>query len=74
MTPGPVQLLVLQPTPFCNLDCSYCYLPDRNSKARMDWATLELAVKRVLASRYVDETLSVVWHSGEPLVLPGRVV
>ena len=70
MTPGPVQLLVLQPTPFCNLDCSYCYLPDRNSKARMDWATLELAVKRVLASRYVDETLSVVWHSGEPLVLP----
>ena len=36
----------------------------------MDWATLEFAVKRVLASRYVDETLSVVWHSGEPLVLP----
>lgn len=36
----------------------------------MGWATLELAVKRVLASRYVDETLSVVWHSGEPLVLP----
>ena len=70
VTPGPVQLLVLQPTPFCNLDCSYCYLPDRHSTARMDWPTLELAVERVLTSRFVDETLSVVWHAGEPLVLP----
>ena len=70
MTPGPVQLLVLQPTPFCNLDCSYCYLPDRNSTARMNWTTLELAVDRVLTSPFVDKTLSVVWHSGEPLVLP----
>ena len=70
VTSGPVQLLVLQPTPFCNLDCSYCYLPDRHSTARMDWPTLELAVERVLASRFVDETLSVVWHAGEPLVLP----
>ena len=25
---GPLELLVVQPTPFCNLDCSYCYLPD----------------------------------------------
>ena len=70
MTPGPVQLLVLQPTPFCNLDCSYCYLPDRDSSARMNWATLELAVGRVLKSRFLDKTLSVVWHAGEPLVLP----
>lgn len=70
MTPGPVQLLVLQPTPFCNLDCSYCYLPDRHSTARMNWNTLDLAVERVLTSQFVDKTLSVVWHAGEPLVLP----
>ena len=69
VTPGPVQLLVLQPTPFCNLDCSYCYLPDRHSTARMDWPTLERALERVLASRFLDETLSIVWHAGEPLVL-----
>ena len=67
---GPVQLLILQPTPFCNLDCSYCYLPDRDSTARMDWPALELAVDQVLHSRFVDETLTVVWHAGEPLVLP----
>ena len=69
-TPGPVQLLVLQPTPFCNLDCNYCYLPDRHSTARMRWPTLERAVERVLESRFLGETLSVVWHAGEPLVLP----
>ena len=28
-------LLVLQPTPFCNIDCSYCYLSNRRSTARM---------------------------------------
>jgi len=28
-----IELLVVQPTPFCNIDCRYCYLPDRNSKA-----------------------------------------
>jgi len=33
-TPMPrLQLLVIQPTPFCNIDCRYCYLPDRSNKA-----------------------------------------
>ena len=32
---GPLDLLVIQPTPFCNIDCSYCYLPTRQSKERM---------------------------------------
>jgi sulfatase maturation enzyme AslB (radical SAM superfamily) len=26
--PPSTQLLILQPTPFCNLDCDYCYLPN----------------------------------------------
>ena len=28
------RLLVLQSTPFCNINCDYCYLPDRSSTAR----------------------------------------
>ena len=27
-----VGMVVIQPTAFCNIDCSYCYLPDRNNK------------------------------------------
>lgn len=30
LDPGPIEQLVLQPTPFCNLDCKYCYLPNRS--------------------------------------------
>jgi len=26
-----IQLMVVQATPFCNIDCKYCYLPDRRS-------------------------------------------
>ncbi|WP_406059225.1 hypothetical protein [Micromonospora sp. NBC_00860] len=28
---GSFHTLVVQPTSFCNLDCTYCYLPDRRS-------------------------------------------
>src|SRR5215813_809863 len=63
-------LLVIQPTPFCNIDCSYCYLPHRTSKKRM---TLELAEKvfgRLFEFPTISETVGVVWHAGEPMVLP----
>jgi uncharacterized protein len=67
---GPLELLVLQPTPFCNLDCSYCYLPDRDSKRRMSDATLNRVFQFVFASGIVEEGFTVVWHAGEPMVLP----
>ena len=25
-----ISLLVLQPSPFCNINCDYCYLPNRS--------------------------------------------
>ena len=27
-----IETIVVQPTPFCNIDCSYCYLPNRNDR------------------------------------------
>jgi uncharacterized protein len=63
-------LLVLQPTPFCNLDCRYCYLPDRADRARMTMATLEAAVRRVVEADLLGDELSIVWHAGEPMVVP----
>ena len=65
-----IELLVVQPTPFCNIDCRYCYLPDRNSKAVVAPETLSNLFSQVFASGWVRDCLSVVWHAGEPLVLP----
>lgn len=62
--------IVLQPTSACNLNCSYCYLPDRRLKNEM---SLELAerVAFVLESSINEfqRIVGIVWHSGEPLLI-----
>ncbi len=65
-----IELLVLQPTPFCNIDCRYCYLPERSSRAVVAPETLSNLFSQVFTSGWVRECVSVVWHAGEPLVLP----
>jgi len=65
-----IQLLVVQPTPFCNIDCRYCYLADRTNKSVVAGETLRNLFTQVFASGWADQGLSVVWHAGEPLVLP----
>lgn len=65
-----LDLLVVQPTPFCNLDCDYCYLPQRNFTARISQDTLRRVFAQVLSGPYVAGSLTVVWHAGEPLVMP----
>jgi uncharacterized protein len=69
---GPLDLLVIQPTPFCNIDCSYCYLPDRQSKKQISRDVLEAIFERVFASGLVERHFTIVWHAGEPCVLPPR--
>jgi uncharacterized protein len=65
-----IELLVVQPTPFCNIDCRYCYLPHRNSKAIVARETLFNLFSQVFSSGWIGDCLSVVWHAGEPMVLP----
>src|SRR6187397_671006 len=65
-----LELLVIQPTPFCNLNCEYCYLPDRSSTARMSERVLRRTFEQVLSSGFARGSMTVVWHAGEPLVLP----
>ena len=67
---GPLELLVIQPTPFCNLDCSYCYLPDRSNKRKMTLETLEKTFNWVFSSGLVRQPFTLLWHAGEPMVLP----
>jgi uncharacterized protein len=67
---GPLELLVIQPTPFCNLDCSYCYLPDRQNTRKMSKRTLEQTIDWVFSSGLVRQPFTLLWHAGEPLVVP----
>ncbi len=66
---GPIRQVVMQPTPFCNMDCRYCYLPDRLDQRRMTPELAALALQRVFDSGWADEVLEVRWHAGEPLVV-----
>jgi uncharacterized protein len=66
----PLNLLVIQPTPFCNIDCGYCYLPGRSVAKRMRLETIERVFERLLADRLLPPRLSVLWHAGEPLTVP----
>jgi len=63
------QMLVLQPTPFCNVDCDYCYLPDRSSPKRMSLEVVDRTLERLREADLIDGPLTVLWHAGEPLVV-----
>lgn len=65
-----IELLILQATSFCNIDCSYCYLPGRTEKGRMSDAVIAAACDRASDAKLVGERISIVWHAGEPLALP----
>lgn len=68
--PGRLRLLILQPTPYCNLSCDYCYLPGRDLRTRMADETLEGICANIFSSGLVGSDFSLVWHGGEPLSLP----
>ncbi|MEP9353760.1 cyclophane-forming radical SAM/SPASM peptide maturase GrrM/OscB [Xanthobacter sp. KR7-65] len=70
MPAGRLALLVLQPTAFCNLDCSYCYLPHRDRRGAMGIETLDAIARNIISSPRAAPRLSVVWHGGEPMTLP----
>ena len=67
---GPLSLLVVQATPYCNLDCDYCYLPDRHDRRRLEPALLDPILDTVLASPFVEDSFTLLWHAGEPLMVP----
>ncbi len=67
---GKTELVVIQATPFCNINCHYCYLPHRLSTKRMDNQTLLRIFEILFSSSLLSDHISIVWHAGEPLVLP----
>ena len=68
-----INSIVLKPTDFCNLKCTYCYQDDRNlSKIKkMDLQLIEKIISDYFsyADKYAqDNSLYIAWHGGEPLI------
>ncbi|MFI7332835.1 cyclophane-forming radical SAM peptide maturase AmcB [Micromonospora aurantiaca (nom. illeg.)] len=66
---GAFRTLILQPTTFCNLDCSYCYLLERD-KRRMMSPAVAAACAASIAEQNIPDAVGVVWHGGEPTATP----
>jgi uncharacterized protein len=65
-----IGMVVVQPTPFCNINCTYCYLPDRDNKHVIAQATVTRLFEAIFASGWAAPEITVVWHAGEPLAVP----
>jgi|HubBroStandDraft_1064217.scaffolds.fasta_scaffold02542_11 uncharacterized protein len=69
--PAPIMdIVVVQPTPFCNINCNYCYLPHRSVTTVMEQSTVANLFEKIFASGWTCDGLTVIWHAGEPLVVP----
>ena len=60
-----VQSVVMQPTSFCNIDCTYCYLPFRHANQIMSEDIAENVAEGLAG--IIDRSVNVIWHGGEPL-------
>ncbi|WP_436750124.1 cyclophane-forming radical SAM peptide maturase AmcB [Streptomyces sp. URMC 129] len=65
------QTVVVQPTSFCNLDCTYCYLPERDRREHMSVEVARALARAVaeLVDGSPGRRLDLVWHAGEPLTV-----
>lgn len=59
-------LVLMQPTTLCNLDCTYCYLPDRATTRVMSVEVAD-AVAEAVTDWSRTHPVRVLWHGGEPL-------
>jgi uncharacterized protein len=65
-----IETVVVQPTPFCNINCSYCYLPQRNVTTVMAQDTIVTLFSKLFSSGWMQPHVTIIWHAGEPLVVP----
>jgi uncharacterized protein len=65
---GPITTVIMQPTTLCNLDCDYCYLPQRRDRLNMSPAVAKAVALGLSALGDQGDQVEVVWHGGEPTV------
>jgi len=64
------RLIILQPTPYCNINCSYCYLGHRDEKRLMAREVVEALREKIFSRLSPRSAPIVVWHAGEPTAAP----
>ena len=64
------RLIVLQPSPYCNIRCTYCYLGNRDDRRLMSDAVIEAICQKIFANLDANASPTVVWHAGEPTTAP----
>jgi uncharacterized protein len=64
------RLIILQPTPYCNINCSYCYLGHRDDKRLMSRDVVEAVREKIFRHLPAQSAPIVVWHAGEPTAAP----
>lgn len=67
---GAISLVVIQANSFCNLDCDYCYLPDRSLQNKLSLELIEAIFKNIFTSPFCKDNFTICWHAGEPLTMP----
>ncbi|MEE1786874.1 radical SAM protein [Streptomyces sp. SP17BM10] len=68
------KVVVTQPDGFCNLKCTYCYLPDRDRRTPMPVEVAQAVARSVaeFADTISATPVEIVWHAGEPLAIGRR--
>jgi uncharacterized protein len=64
------RLIILQPTPYCNINCSYCYLGHRDDRRLMSREIVEALREGLFRRLSARSAPIVVWHAGEPTSAP----
>ncbi|MDJ0630188.1 MAG: cyclophane-forming radical SAM/SPASM peptide maturase GrrM/OscB [Rhodobacter sp.] len=64
-------LIVMQPTSGCNINCRYCYVPNRSDYSVMSMDVVRSAAKRIFADERIlaKGRVGFLWHCGEPLIV-----
>jgi uncharacterized protein len=64
-------VVMIQPTTLCNLDCAYCYLPQRKKRREV---TREIcaAVAEDIRNQQAPWRVAVLWHGGEPTTISAQ--